>query len=194
MSKDEKTRTLTTAQALGAMANPVRGRIVESLGVDGASTASMLADRLGIAVGSVSHHLKVLAEAGLVVEDPALARDRRERWWRPESRSMRWSRSEFADDHAALAAADTAEELQAARQADRVREWLARSDPKGPWAGAAFSSTSWLHLTPGELAELGGEVVALHRKWDELSQARKDDGDPARETVYLMSRGFPSRP
>ena len=35
----------------------------------------------GSAVGNVSHHVRVLADAGLLVEARELARDRRERWW-----------------------------------------------------------------------------------------------------------------
>src|SRR4029453_1967056 len=91
-------QTLTDAKALAAMANPFRSRILDALAVDGPSTASALAQRTGQAVGSASHHLKVLAEAGLVVEAPELARDRRERWWRLVAPSTRWSRAEFATD------------------------------------------------------------------------------------------------
>jgi DNA-binding transcriptional ArsR family regulator len=88
-------QTLTDARALAAMANPFRSRILDALAVDGPSTASALAQRTGQAVGSASHHLKVLAETGLVVEAPELARDRRERWWRLVAPSTRWSRAEF---------------------------------------------------------------------------------------------------
>jgi len=56
-------------------------------------------------VGSVSHHVRVLAEAGLVEEANELAKDRRERWWRLTSPSTRWSRAEFADDPQAVSAA-----------------------------------------------------------------------------------------
>ena len=75
-------RTLRDAAPLAALAHPFRSRIMDALKVDGPSTASMLAARTGQAVGNASHHLKVLAAAGLVEEAPELARDRRERWWR----------------------------------------------------------------------------------------------------------------
>ena len=78
---------------------------MDALKVDGPSTASMLAARTGQAVGNASHHLKVLAEAGLVEEAPELAKDRRERWWRLVSSGTRWSRAEFGDDASAVAAA-----------------------------------------------------------------------------------------
>ena len=75
-------RTLRDAAPLAALAHPFRARMMDALKVDGPSTASMLAARTGQAVGNASHHLKVLAAAGLVEEAPELARDRRERWWR----------------------------------------------------------------------------------------------------------------
>ncbi|MGI8666202.1 MAG: winged helix-turn-helix domain-containing protein, partial [Jatrophihabitans sp.] len=63
-------RTITDAKALSAMANPYRSRILDALAVDGPSTASALAKRTGQAVGSASHHLKVLDQAGLVEQAP----------------------------------------------------------------------------------------------------------------------------
>ena len=95
-------RTVTDAKALSAMANPFRSRMMDALKVDGPSTASALAARTGQAVGSASHHLKVLHEAGLVEEAPELAKDRRERWWRLVDPGTRWSRADFADDTAAV--------------------------------------------------------------------------------------------
>src|SRR6476620_9868450 len=116
-------RRITEAKALSAMANPFRARMMDALKVDGPSTASALAQRTGQAVGSASHHLKVLAEAGLVEEAPELARDRRERWWRLVSAGTRWSRRDLVDQ-AAVTAAEEAEALVLRRQQERVRDWL----------------------------------------------------------------------
>src|SRR6188508_656138 len=104
-------RRLTEAKALAALAHPFRARSMDALKVDGPSTASALAARTGQAVGSASHHLKVLYEAGLVEEAPELAKDRRERWWRLVDPGTRWSRADFADDTAAVTAAYAAEAL-----------------------------------------------------------------------------------
>src|SRR5690242_7545999 len=126
-AQQHEVRTLTEAKALAALANPFRARMIDVLKVDGPGTASSLAQATGQAVGSASHHLKVLAEAGLVEEAPDLARDKRERWWRLVSRSIAWSRSDLLDP-AALAAADEAEALALRRQVERVQEWLANAD------------------------------------------------------------------
>lgn len=184
-------QTVTDAKALAAMANPFRSRMLDALAVDGPSTASALALRTGQAVGSVSHHLKVLAEAGLVVEAPELARDRRERWWRLVAPGTRWSRAEFATDAGAVTAALAAESLAIRRQFDRAQEWLANSEAAGEWDGAAFASQTWLKLSPAELAQLSQELVALTQRW--RHRVIPDDGIE-RETVFVFARGFPAQP
>jgi DNA-binding transcriptional ArsR family regulator len=184
-------RTIKDAAALSALANPFRARILDALSADGPATASVLAERTGQAVGSASHHLKVLAAAGLVVEAPELARDRRERWWRLAARAWQWSRSDLEDDPSALTASLAAESMLLRRQFDRAREWLDNHEAAGEWAGSAFSSTSWLRLTPAELTELGAELNAVVSRWK-----RRDipeDGQQ-RESVFVFARGFPARP
>lgn len=184
-------RTLTDARALAAIAHPFRARIMDALKVDGPSTASMLAGRTGQAVGSASHHLKVLAEAGLVQEAPELARDRRERWWRLVSSGMRWNRADLADDPAAEEAADAAEALGLSRQEDRVRAWLSNAGTAPEWHDAAFATQSWLRLSPAELREVSEEILDVLARWGEREVAA--DG-VEREPVYVFARGFPSQP
>jgi DNA-binding transcriptional ArsR family regulator len=184
-------QTITDAKALAAMANPFRSRILDALAVDGPSTASALAQRTGQAVGSASHHLKVLAEAGLVVEAPELARDRRERWWRLVAPSTRWSRAEFATDVGAVTAALAAESLALQRQFERAQEWLANSEAAGEWDDAAFATQTWLKLSPAELRQLSEELVALTQRWRHRDIV---DDDIERETVFVFARGFPAQP
>lgn len=184
-------QTVTDAKALAAMAHPYRSRMLDVLTVDGPSTASAIAQRTGQAVGSASHHLKVLAEAGLVVEAPELARDRRERWWRLVAPATRWSRAEFATDAGAVTAALAAETLTLQRQFERARDWLANVEAAGEWDDAAFATQTWIQLTPAELRELSEELIALTRRW--RHRAIPDD-DAERETVFLFARGFPAQP
>ncbi|GAA0945787.1 helix-turn-helix domain-containing protein [Kribbella koreensis] len=65
-----------------AIHHPLRHRLLDLLRADGPATASRLAEATGELVGNVSHHLKVLATAGVIAEVPELAKTRRERWWR----------------------------------------------------------------------------------------------------------------
>src|SRR6185437_11683713 len=175
-------RTINDAQALSAMANPFRGRLLDALHLDGPSTASALARRTGQAVGSVSHHLKVLAEAGLVEEVPELAKDRRERWWRLVSTGFRWSRAEFADDPAAVAAALSAESIRLRQQFEQARDWLDNYESAGDWDDAAFATQSWLTLSPDELRELSEELLSLLERWRQ--RVVPEDGQ-TRESILL---------
>lgn len=184
-------RTLTDAASLAALAHPFRGRIMDALKVDGPSTASMLAARTGQAVGNASHHLKVLARAGLIEEAPELARDGRERWWRLVSAGRRWSRRELSRDPAAITAAEEAEALQLRRQIDRISAWLANAGTAPEWDDAAFASQHWLRLTPDELTTVADELLAVLARW--ANRTLPDDGED-REAVMVLTRGFPTQP
>lgn len=189
---DDQVRDLTDAKALSALANPHRSRILDVLAVDGPSTASAIATRIDLAVGSVSHHLKVLHEVELVEEAPELAKDRRERWWRLASRSTRWSRSEFAEDASAVSAALAAESLALQQQLERARNWMAHSSFDDPGDVAAFATQTWMKLSPEETRQFGEELLALVRSWQE----RTDDADDGieRRTAFFFARGFPAEP
>ena len=184
-------RTITDAKALSAMANPFRSRMMDALKVDGPSTASGLAARTGQAVGSASHHLKVLSEAGLVEEAPELAKDRRERWWRLVDPGTRWSRGDFASDTAAVTAAYAAEALALQRQFERVQEWNANAATVPEWDDAAFATQNWMRLTPEEMRELAEEIVEVLVRW---SRREVPDDGAERESVFVFSRGFPAQP
>lgn len=56
--------TLTTPQQVKAIADPLRARILGIIQHQPA-TAKQLADRLGVAPGSIGHHLQILETAGL---------------------------------------------------------------------------------------------------------------------------------
>ena len=183
-------RTLRDAAPLAALAHPFRSRIMDALKVDGPSTASMLAARTGQAVGNASHHLKVLAAAGLVEEAPELARDRRERWWRLVSAGTRWSRRDLVDP-AAVTAAEEAEALVVRRQQERVLDWMANADTDPAWDDAAFATQHWMRLSPAELSELTAQVLELFGRWS--NREVPDDGIH-RETVFAFARAFPSQP
>ncbi|QAY71808.1 ArsR family transcriptional regulator [Xylanimonas protaetiae] len=73
---------VNTREALRALAHPLRMKILFQLETDGHGRAADLAQTLGEPANSVSFHLRTLAKAGLVVEAPELARDKRDRVWR----------------------------------------------------------------------------------------------------------------
>ncbi|MFJ6770099.1 ArsR/SmtB family transcription factor [Kitasatospora sp. NPDC091257] len=62
---DETVQRISTALQHSALAHPLRQRLLFALS-GRPSTISRLAAQLGVNKGSVSHHLRVLSEAGLV--------------------------------------------------------------------------------------------------------------------------------
>ena len=56
-------------QLLHALADPTRLEIVRQLGSQGATCACDFTDCCGVAQPTISHHLKVLREAGVVVSE-----------------------------------------------------------------------------------------------------------------------------
>lgn len=189
----DEVRHVTEARVLSALAHPLRRRLLDVLKVDGPATVGTLARRTGEAVGSVSHHLGVLGDCGLVEIAPELARDRRERWWRVVSPGVRWSSSELAErDPASVEVARAAESLNLERQIAHVRAWFAAHDEAGrPWQDASFSTDHWLRLSAGELHELAEEMIALLMRWS--SREVPDDG-VERRPVFVFARGNPSEP
>jgi DNA-binding transcriptional ArsR family regulator len=195
MASDD-VRTLTEARAVTALANPARSRLLDSLTAQGPATVSVLAERTGLAVGSISHHMRTLAAAGLVEEAPELARDRRERWWRRAARSISWGRTTLPQDAESQRQAVAAEEFMLARQVDRARTWLERPEATDEWSRAELATDSWLRLTPNELSELGDEINEVVLRWKERGRAggAGDDTEEGREHVFLFARAFPSQP
>jgi DNA-binding transcriptional ArsR family regulator len=185
-------RQVTDSRVLAAMSHPLRRRLLDVLKVYGPGTVSALAGRTGQAVANVSHHLKVLHDAGLVEQAPELARDRRERWWRLVSSSLRWSSEDFADDPSSAAVAEAAQSLNLEHHVGLVRAWYAAGqDELSRWQDAPFSTDRWLHLTPAELAQLSQQVIALLDAW--AAREVPDDGQP-REPVFVFTFGVPGQP
>jgi len=71
-----------TTEMLKAYAHPLRRRIAKVVAARGHARAADVAADLGVPANSVSFHLRVLADAGLIEEAPEHARDRRDRVWK----------------------------------------------------------------------------------------------------------------
>lgn len=70
-----------TSPMLKAMTHPLRRRIISTMRPDTPMRAADLAKRLSEPANSVSFHLRKLAEAGMIIEAPEHARDKRDRVW-----------------------------------------------------------------------------------------------------------------
>lgn len=170
---------------LRAYANPARLRLLDLLRAHGPATVGMLAERSGDAVGSVSHHVKRLAQAGLIEPAPDLARDRRERWWRT-SDAPPASRSGL--DGAAAGAALSAEEITLERHTAYSRRALHQDDPG--WS--SFAVSRWLRLTAEELDALEVEIGELLARYEHAGSG--DRTRPGAEPVLVFTRGLHVNP
>ncbi|WP_049557098.1 transcriptional regulator [Nonomuraea sp. SBT364] len=184
--------SITDSRVLAAMAHPARRRLLDLLKLHGPATASMLAQHTGEAVGNVSHHLRALATAGLITEAPELAKDRRERWWRRTTRTLRWSSADFAQDAAGDAVARALESLNLERQTGHVRRWADQPQSEQErWPRGPFSTETWLRVTDEELARFAAEIIEVMDRWS--TREIPDDGRE-RATVFTFARGVPGRP
>jgi DNA-binding transcriptional ArsR family regulator len=192
MSDHDSVQVITDSRVLAAMSHPLRRRLLDALAVDGPSTVSMLATRTGQASGNVSHHVKVLHEASLVEEAPELARDRREHWWRQRAGGIRWSSTSFDEDQATVAVAEAAASLNLEHQIGKARAWQAQNETADrEWVDAAFSTDTWLRVTPDELAQVSQQIIDLLNVW--YLREVPDDG-AERESVFVFARGMPAAP
>jgi hypothetical protein len=183
-------RRTADPSVIAAIHHPLRRRLIDLLGVNGPSTASRLAEATGELVGNISHHLKVLAAAGVIEEAPELARTRRERWWRSARASYSWSIADAGGDPAAELVAETAEEANLTHHTTKVRQWFGlRSEYDDSWVRAAFSTENWVTLTPDRLEELGTRMSELVQEYVEAPS----EGAQARP-VFVFSHAVPARP
>ncbi|WP_350276540.1 winged helix-turn-helix domain-containing protein [Kribbella sp. HUAS MG21] len=184
-------RRTVTPSVLAAIHHPLRRRLIDLLHVDGPATASALAGVTGELVGNVSHHLKVLASAGVIVEAPELAKTRRERWWRiGDTSEYSWSIADAEGDPAGELVAATAEDANLAHHVGKVRQWFdMRHEFDEPWVRAAYATERWLTLTPEQLTELSERVEELVREYVDAPAA----GDDARR-VFFFAHAVPARP
>jgi DNA-binding transcriptional ArsR family regulator len=175
---------------IAAIHHPLRRRMLDLLYIDGPATASRLAGTTGELVGNISHHLKVLAGAGVIEEAPELAKDRRERWWRVATAAeYSWSFADADGDPAGELVAAAAEEENLAHHTAKVTQWFGRRhEYDESWIRAAYATERWLTLTPERLDELSARIEDLVREYLEPSA-----GEDA-ERVFFFAHAVPAKP
>jgi DNA-binding transcriptional ArsR family regulator len=156
--------------------------ILNALKTDGTATSTTLADRLGESTGTLSWHLRLLAEHGFIEEDVERG-TKRERWWRAVAERQVLEPSELPGERALgvyLAAI--------VRQCFDRAERFVSEDWSSEWQSAATLS-DWqdLRLSPERLAALNQELLAVV---DTYANAPQDpDGSP----VSVQIQSFPRR-
>lgn len=178
-------------EAITAVHHPVRRRIVDYLGLYGASQVTTLARTLEQQVGSISHHLRMLERAGIIERADDPTGDRRTSWWQPARRSFSWSVDDFADSPADAMLARSAERVNINTQLSRLQAWRRRTDPSQEWSRAAFSTDTLTWATPAELTVLSARLRETLDLW--RSEIDTSDGT-GRQPVFIFAHGFPTTP
>jgi len=151
-------RKLDDPRALRALAHPLRLGILEQLVVNGAMTATELAERLEETPSNCSWHLRKLAEHGFVEE--AEGGTGRRRPWRAVGHGMRWGDPDESPELAR--AGDALDQLVIEREVARFAQSRARRREEAPrWQEASTSSQSMMWLTADELNEINLAVRDL---------------------------------
>ena len=184
------------AELLMAFHHPIRRWLTELLGVEGPANVGQLAAATGMAVGSVSHHLKVLHQQDLIEPAPELARDTRESWWRIKPRSMSWSVDDFEEGTLGRRVARTAEAENLRFQVRAMHDWLRRAPTESAgWRTAAFSSDTYVPATEEQVQDLAVRIGDLVRAWSaECTADAEQHPEAARRPVRAIARVFPSEP
>jgi DNA-binding transcriptional ArsR family regulator len=152
---------------------------------DGPSTASKLARALGESSGATSYHLRALAKADLVEEEPGRGNGR-ERWWRRRSDMLLIPTSK--EDPELRAAGTRLLSVYLDRDEEALRRYLrGESELDETWVAAKFIGGWHAWATPEEVDELGQRLAALI---DEFRGAERRDAAGARQ-IYVTFRAIP---
>ncbi|WP_433406783.1 ArsR/SmtB family transcription factor [Streptomyces sp. CA-146814] len=177
------------AKGLRALAHPVRVQLVGLLRKYGPSTATRLAERLGVSSGTASYHLRQLGAAGFVEEDTERG-NARERWWRSVHRTTWFNDPELAErePEAALAYQQSVASIYALRTQQALnglqtmpRAWRER-----------FDLSDWvLRLTPEETTALYEELSGVIGRYRRDTPENAATAPAGAERVGLITHFLP---
>ncbi|MFI6518109.1 ArsR/SmtB family transcription factor [Spirillospora sp. NPDC050679] len=183
----EPATAVLDAQGLRALAHPVRVQLVELLRKHGPSTATRLAERLGINSGATSYHLRRLGAAGFVAEDTGRG-NARERWWRPVHQTTRFDDLELAGHEATLAFLQSVAAVSTLRLQRTISEFPAM--PRA-WQEVFDMSDHRLRLTAEEAADLQRELNEVLARYRRDLPGTADAAPDGAERVVVVSHILP---
>lgn len=172
-----------STEVLKALANPLRRQVWNEVIKLRYARAADLAGRLDQPANSLSFHLRVLAEAGLIEEAPEKARDKRDRVWKPThgARSLGAPEDPVADEALgnAVMAGYVAEHQQLlARVTGWASKYVTGEDPVEKGTHTTYS----LRLKRERFVELIEELDAVINRYE-----RDDDDDSLVWTLTMLA-------
>jgi DNA-binding transcriptional ArsR family regulator len=186
MPSDKPVRTID-ARSLRALAHPLRVRMLDSLRLDGPATSSRLAEEFGENTGTVSWHLRNLAEHGFIEEDVDRG-TKRERWWRAVEGSHVLHTSEMRKDPEARGAVEIYLQELVREAHQKTLGYISQEWPT-PWEKAGLLG-NWddLRLPPEQLRAMNAELMAVIEKY---TAPRDAEPAPGSLPVTVQIQSFP---
>lgn len=181
-------------RVLRALAHPLRGRLLGLLRLDGPSTASRLAARVGESSGVTSYHLRQLSAYGFVAEVEGRGTGR-ERWWQAQHQMTNWRPDELLDRPGGTEANEQMQRHQVEGWGRELKAWAEGGRVHGrDWAAVAGLSDYVLRLTPEETRRLLEELYALLDGWSQGHREPRDGTTQVTVLVGAFPRTEPSAP
>jgi DNA-binding transcriptional ArsR family regulator len=174
---------ISDPRILRAIAHPVRMRILGEVHAAGHLRAADVAESLGVPANQASFHLRQLAKYGLVEPAPELARDGRDRVWRPaQEGTLSLEVEEMERGPGGKVAVGVWRRQAVASAKDAIdRAYAARKSRDTH----VMISDDWIRLTKQEARQLSDELLALQQRWIQHTREtppRKGE----RRTYHLM--------
>ncbi|MGW2156801.1 ArsR/SmtB family transcription factor [Nonomuraea sp. NPDC001699] len=190
MTEPPESVVVLDAKGLRALAHPVRVQLVDLLRKHGPSTATRLAERLGVNSGTASYHLRRLGAAGFVQEDTERG-NARERWWRSVHQVTRLTDDELSErePEAVLAYMQSIAALYNLRTQRTLSELQTMP---AEWRRVLDLSSVALRLTPEEAQRLRGELAEVVARYRPDLPGQDAPEDAAR--VSLITQLLPELP
>ena len=181
------------ARSLRGLAHPLRMQILELLQLDGPATSTGLSARLGESTGTISWHLRLLADHGYIEEEVDRG-TKRERWWRVPKGQTVLNPADFRDDPETSGALKVYLQQLVQQYFDRVQRYVAEDWP-GEWQhAAALSDWRDLRLTPEKLLALNDELTAVIDRHIEASKSHNEQAaDERAMPIVVQLQSFPRR-
>ncbi|MCW2797583.1 helix-turn-helix domain-containing protein [Nocardioides sp.] len=174
-------RRVHDPKLLRAIAHPLRNRILTELEASGSLRAADIARVLDVPANQASFHLRQLAKYGLVEEDVAAARDKRDRVWRTTSAAaMDVDLGTIEKAPGGKAASAVFRRNKAAWNHYIVDQAYSEDRPEGTMRGIGEFA---LKLTRDEARQVSDEVSDLLQGWADRTRGT----DPDRRTYLLLS-------
>jgi DNA-binding transcriptional ArsR family regulator len=187
-TRPERPRHDIDAHSLRGLAHPLRVKLLELLQNEGPATNNMLSERLGEKPGTVSWHLRKLAEHGFIEEEVDRG-TKRERWWRTSLHGYDLGAEKYLElrENPELRAPLDAF-VQAIIQHQFARAAHALDQPVEPeWIRGTLAHDWGMELTAQQMKQLGDDLTAV---LDRYSEAARAAPEPGAKPVVFQVQGF----